>query len=325
MKKSVRTYFLRSLTAFIILCCSYSGSKAQVQYEAGISVGPSNFLGDLGGNMGIGRGFIKDNNVELTRIMPGIFFTIIPNQFFNVRAAFNFGRLEGADSVIDGKGGMEEARAARNQHFRSPLLELFVAGEFYPTVFLEQDPEDVWHKFRPYALIGVGAFRFNPKGQYVDPNGNRTWVDLKPLRTEGQGMANHPNRAEYSLTQINIPYGIGLKYFFSDKINLSFEIVNRKTFTDYIDDVSTTYIADQDFYNYFGAGSATADIARQMANKSAFANGGNYRPSYGPGDKRGTPSNNDAYYSTTIRLGIRFGGENNRSFLKSTRCPVIRF
>ncbi len=236
-----------------------------------------------------------------------------------------FGRLEGADSVIDGKGGMEETRAARNQHFRSSLVEVFVAAEFYPTVFFEQDPSDVTHKFRPYAMVGVGAFRFNPKGQYVDPNGNKTWVELKPLRTEGQGMANHPDRPEYNLTQINIPYGIGLKYFFSDKFNLSFEIVSRKTFTDYIDDVSTTYIADQDFYDYFGAGSATADIARQMANKSAFANGGNYRPSYGPGNKRGTPTNNDAFYSTTLKFGIRFGGDGNRSFLKSTRCPVIRF
>ena len=103
------------------------------------------------------------------------------------------------------------------------------------------------------------AFRFNPKGQYIDPNGNKTWVDLKPLRTEGQGIGNHPNRPQYSLTKRNTPYGIGLKYFFSDKFNLSFEIVSRKTFTDYIDDVSRTYIADQDFYDYFGAGSATAE------------------------------------------------------------------
>ena len=325
MKKSVRSYLLKALAAITVLLSSYSGSNAQMIYEAGISIGPSNFLGDLGGNMGVGRGFIKDNNIELTRIMPGVFFSIAPTEYFNLRTAINFGRLEGADSVIDGKGGMEESRAARNQHFRSSLVEVFVAAEFYPTVFLEQDPSDVTHKFRPYAMVGVGAFRFNPKGQYVDPNGNKTWVELKPLRTEGQGMANHPNRPEYSLTQINIPYGIGLKYFFSDRFNLSFEIVSRKTFTDYIDDVSTTYIADQDFYDYFGAGSATADIARQMANKSAFANGGNYRPSYGPGNKRGTPTNNDAFYSTTLKFGIRFGGEGNRSYLKSTRCPVIRF
>jgi hypothetical protein len=326
MKKSVRTYLLKTIAVLTVVFTSYSSSKAQTtMYEVGISIGPSNFLGDLGGNQGKGQTFIKDNNIELTRLMPGVYFAIAPNHYFNFRAAFNWGKLEGADSVIDGKGGLEESRSDRNQHFKSPIMELFVAGEFYPTVFLEEDPEDVWHKFRPYALLGVGAFRFNPQAQYIDPNGRATWVDLKPLRTEGQGMANYPNRKEYSLTQINIPYGVGIKYFFSDKVTASLEIVNRKTFTDYIDDISTEYIADQDFYNYFGAGSATADIARQMANKAAYANGGNYKPSYGPGDKRGTATNNDAYYSTTLKVGIRFGGENNRSFLKSTRCPAVRF
>jgi hypothetical protein len=113
--------------------------------------------------------------------MPGIYFSFVPSQFFNVRLAFNFGKLEGADSVIDGKGGLEESRSVRNQHFKSPIMELFVAGEIYPTVLFEEDADDVWHKFRPYGVLGIGAFRFNPKAQYVDLTENRT-VDLKPLR-----------------------------------------------------------------------------------------------------------------------------------------------
>jgi hypothetical protein len=325
MKKRVRSYLLKSAAMAAIACASFSSMHAQVQYEIGISAGPSNFLGDLGGNQGIGRPFIKDNNIELTRIMPGIYFQVSPNQYLSFRASFNFGKLEGADSVINRKGGLENARADRNQHFKSPLTEFMVTGEFYPTVFLEQDPDDVYHKFRPYLLAGVGVFRFNPQGQYIDPNGNASWVDLKPLRTEGQGMPNYPNREEYSLTQVNLPYGIGIKYFFNEKFNVSLEIVNRKTFTDYIDDVSTTYVSDQDFYNYFGAGTATADIARQMANKAAYANGGNYLPSYGPGDKRGTETNNDAYYSTVVKFGMRLGNDGERRFRNNTRCPVIRF
>lgn len=323
MKKSVRSYLLKTVAATAIVCASLPGAHAQMKYEIGISAGPSNFLGDLGGNFGKGQKFIKDNNIELTRVMPGIYFSVIPSEWFNIRGQFNWGTLEGDDAVIDTKGGLETARKDRNQHFKSPIIEFLVTGEIYPTVFLEEDPDDVWHKFRPYALGGVGVFRFNPRAQYIDPNGRATWVDLKPLRTEGQGMPNYPNVKEYSLTQVNIPYGIGIKYFFNDRINASFEIVNRITFTDYIDDVSGTYIADQDFYNYFGAGSATADIARQMANKAAYANGGNYKPSYGPGDQRGTPTNNDTYYSTVVKLGIRLGGE--RSSFANTRCPVIRF
>jgi hypothetical protein len=101
--------------------------------------------------------------------------------------------------------------------------------------------------------------------------------------------------------------------------------VNRKTFTDYVDDVSTTYIADQDFYNFFGAGSPTADIARQMANKASLLNGGLNRAGYEAGDKRGTSTNNDAYYATTIKLGIRLGNDGSSKFTRQTRCPMIRF
>lgn len=325
MKKHVHSISWKLVFTALIICFSTFYGHAQMEYEAGISIGPSNFLGDLGGKQGKGQTFLKDNNFQLTRIMPGIYFAIAPNQVVNFRLMMNFGKLEGADSIIDGKGGWEEARRARNQHFKSSLFEVYAAAEFYPTALFEEDPYDTYHKLRPYALIGVGVFKFNPRAQYVSPNGMKEWVELKPLRTEGQGMPNHPDRKEYNLTQVNIPYGLGLKYFLSERFSLSFEIVNRKTFTDYIDDVSTRYINDQDFYDYFGAGSATADIARQMANKSAWANGGNYRPSYGPGSKRGTPENNDAYYSTTLKVGIRLGGESNRSFLNNLRCPVVRF
>jgi Domain of unknown function (DUF6089) len=260
MKKGLHQCLLKMFAAVALVVSTSYNADAQVKYEIGLNVGPSNFLGDLGGTQGRGQTFLKDNNWEMTRLVKGLTFTILPNEVVNFRFAMNFGRLEGADSVIDGKGGLEEARYYRNQHFRSKLFEAYAAAEVYPLVFLEDDPDDLMFKFRPYALIGVGVFRFNPEGQYINPNGEAQWVNLKPLRTEGQGMPNHPDRKEYSLTQVNVPYGIGLKYFFNDRFNLSVEIVNRITFTDYIDDVSTTYIAPQDFYNYFG-NTPEADMA----------------------------------------------------------------
>ena len=63
------------------------------------------------------------------------------------------------------------------------------AVEFYPTVFMEQY-EDLKGKFRPYGIIGVGVYHFNPKTQ--DKNGN--WVALQPLHTEGQGFPEYPDR-----------------------------------------------------------------------------------------------------------------------------------
>ncbi len=325
MKKSVRSGLLQFMAITLLSVVSGLSVEAQMKYEIGLNVGPSNFLGDLGGTEGKGQTFLKDNNWSMTKVMKGVFFSAVPSEYVSFRASLNFGRLEGDDAIISAKGGLEEARKARNQDFRSSLIEFYAAAELYPLVFLEEDPNDVWHKFRPYGLVGLGVFKFNPKGSYAPSGGAEEWVELKPLRTEGQGMPNYPTRKEYSLTQINVPYGVGLKYFFSEKVNVSFEIVNRITFTDYIDDVSTTYIADADFYNYFGAGSTTADIAAYMANKSTLLTGGVVNPDYSAGSKRGTATNNDAYYSTTIKLGIRLGGDSYSSFTKQTRCPVLRF
>lgn len=324
MKKGLHRSLLNVVaTAALMLSMSYEAG-AQVKYELGLNIGPANFLGDLGGTQGRGQTFLKDNNWEMTRLVKGLTFTIIPSEYINFRLAMNIGRLEGADSVINTKGGLEEARYYRNQHFRSPLFEAYAAAEIYPLVFLEEDPSDVTFKFRPYALIGAGVFKFNPQAQYTNPNGQKEWVDLQPLRTEGQGMPNHPDRKEYSLTQMNVPYGIGIKYFFSDRFNLSFEIVNRLTFTDYIDDVSTKYIAPQDFYNYFG-NTPEADKAVAVSNMSTLLNGGLNRPGYEAGDKRGTATNNDAYYATTFKLAYRFGADANSRYVNQTRCPVIRF
>jgi hypothetical protein len=321
MEKFVRFNLIKFLASFFIICITSSTGISQTIFEAGISAGPSNFLGDLGGRLGKGRPFIKDNNFKMTRLLAGFYVTAQPNDYIGIRLAANFGRLEGADSIINDKGGWETARKNRNLHFRSPLTEAYLAFEVYPLVFLEEDPSDVWHKWRPYGLIGVGVFHFNPKSVYTDPSGNQTWVDLKPLRTEGQGMPNHPTRKEYNLTQLNIPYGVGIKYFLSERINISLELVNRKTFTDYIDDVSTKFIDPADFYNYFGASSVTAQIAEQVSNRASTTN----RNDYQPGAQRGTTTNNDAYYATTIKLGYRFGADGSSRFTNQTRCPVMRF
>jgi hypothetical protein len=291
----------------------YTGEKASF-WEAGITVGPMNFLGDLGGNAGRGTGFLKDNNFPTTKLTFGAFATYQPNEWLGVRLAANIGTLEGDDAIIKPKGGLEEARKIRNSNFKSKLLEGFIGLEIYPTVFLEFDQTEIWGKLRPYGLIGVGMFHFNPKG--FDPVSQR-WVELKPLSTEGQGFGEYPDRPEYNLTQINVPMGIGVKYFLSDKVNLSLEIIHRTTFTDYIDDVSTNYIDPSLFYNYMSL--PQAQLAERMANKSlpysASAEG------FVPGDKRGTPEKNDAYYTIGFKLGFRLGSGDR--YGNSTRCPVV--
>lgn len=257
--------------------------------------------------MGRGTPFLKDNNFPMTKLTFGGFVSYHPNELLAFRLALNIGSLEGDDAIIKPKGGLEEARKTRNSNFRSKFQEVLLLAEVYPLIFLEADPSDNYRKFRPYAVAGIGAFKYNPEG--FDPVSNQ-WVELAPLRTEGQGFAEHPDSKPYKLTQMNVPLGIGVKYFLSDKVNLSFEIIHRKTFTDYIDDVSKNYIDPALFYTYLPGNQAA--LAERMANKSAGV--------FDAGDKRGTPTNNDAYYSAGFKLGIRLG--DNSRYGNSTNCPI---
>lgn len=298
------TLSILTLSSFI----SYGQlTESTSHFEVGITAGPSNFLGDLGGNMGRGTPFLKDNNFPMTKLTWGGFVSYHPNELLAFRLALNFGSLEGDDAIIKAKGGLEEARKTRNSNFRSKFQEVLLLGEIYPTIFLEEDPSDNYKKFRPYVAAGIGAFHYNPEG--FDPVSNQ-WVGLQALNTEGQGFAEFPDRKPYKLTQMNLPLGIGIKYFLNDNVNLSFEIIHRKTFTDYIDDVSTNYIDPALFYTYMP--NDRAQLAQRMANKSGGV--------FDAGDKRGTPSNNDAYYSAGFKLGIRLG--DNSRYGNSTNCPI---
>ncbi len=303
--------FTMLLFASVPTFSQYTGEKSSF-WEAGITLGPSNFLGDLGGNAGKGTTFLKDNNFSMTKLTVGVFATYQPYEWLGVRLAANFGTLEGDDAVIKGKGGYEEARKLRNSNFRSKFQEGLLMLELYPTALIEPDPTDVFGRLRPYGVIGVGVFHFNPQG--TDPlTGN--WVNLAPLHTEGQGFPEYPDRKPYKLTQMNIPMGIGIKYFISETVNVSLEVLHRKTFTDYIDDVSTNYIDPALFYQHMPL--QQAQLAERMANKSG--NGGATR--FEPGAKRGDPNHNDAYYSFGIKLGFRLGGGGDR-WNNSTRCPL---
>ena len=303
------------LTLFISSHCLSSFSQFYGErssfFEGGITVGPMNLLGDLGGTAGIGRKFIKDNNFQMTKVSFGAWLSYQPSEWLGFRLGLNIGTLEGDDAVIKSKGGFEGARKLRNSNVKTPLQEAFLVAEVYPTVFLEYDPTDVFQKIRPYGLLGVGVFRFRPQG--TDPlTGN--WVDLQPLRTEGQGFPEYPDRQPYKLTQLNVPMGIGVKYFLNETMHIGLEVIHRTTFTDYIDDVSTTYIDPALFYAHLPASQAA--MAERLANKSLAPSSAFYQA----GAKRGTPENNDAYYSFCLKVGWRLGSDNRWN--NSTRCPV---
>ena len=279
--------------------------------EVGLGLGPLVFLGDLGGAVGIGRTFIKDIDYPLIKLSKGLFVGVAPREWIGFRLAVNTGVLEGDDKLAPNKGGDEVYRLERNLNFRTKLLEGYAAVEFYPSVFLEQY-DDLKGKLRPYGIIGLGVYHFNPQTQ--DNSGN--WVALQPLHTEGQGFAEYPDRKNYKLTQMELPMGFGFKYYLKENMFIGLEVLHRKLFTDYVDDVSTDYIDPIYFDKYLSP--ANAALARQLNYRGTYSSV--TRPSDVVGAQRGDPKQNDAYFSTILRLGWRLREMSGAE--RQMRCPL---
>ena len=144
---------------------------------------------------------------------------------FSVRGGFLFGKISADDKK--NKASLQP----RNLNFHSKLFEGSVMAE-YALFDLENK------QFTPYAFAGVAIFRFNP--YTFDSTGGKYY--LQPLGTEGQGLSQYPDRKLYKLTQFSIPFGAGIRLRVSEKVTLAYEFNLRKSFTDYIDDVSTSYV-----------------------------------------------------------------------------------
>jgi hypothetical protein len=312
------------VTVFLLLCSLWSTSQSisfgDGRYEVGLGLGPSFFLGDLGGSRGVGKPFVKDVDFPLTKFSKGLYINIYPAEWIGFRLAANQSFLEGSDDEVNLSGGREFARWRRNAYFQSKITEAYFGIELYPTVWMEQFG-GLAGKFRPYGITGVGLFHFNPKGYYYpDPNdlNQKQLVELKPLRLEGQGMSQYPDRKEYKLTQLEIPMGAGFKYYIKENTYIGIEVLHRKTFTDYIDDVSTDYIDPIYFSQYLDP--ADVPVAYQLHNREPFRNIS--RPYIGR--QRGDPKEMDSYFSTILRFGWRIGGSTspNKKALRQLRCPI---
>ena len=314
------------LLSFTIISNSYSQAflfGEKVKWEVGLNFGPSFFLGDLGGNSGKGTNNLKDMNLQFTKLMKGAFVTMYPKKWFGLRLAVDLTYLEGDDAIITTTGINELWRKQRNLDFKTTVLEGYMALEVFPTMLFNTQSE-YEPRLRPYALAGVGVFHFNPKGSLTDAAGNKTWYALHPLKLEGQGMPEYPYSKPYKLTQINIPFGGGLKYYVSDRINVSAEILYRKTFTDYIDDVSKQYIDPVNYTKYLTA--QEASLAYKLSDKAkGIIYPGMTR--YPAGTQRGDTKDGDTYFSIVMKIGVRLGEIYESSFARraarQTRCPAV--
>jgi hypothetical protein len=185
------------------------------KWEIGLQAGPSNYQGDLA----------NDITLNETHFSAGIFLKKNAGQFFS----HNFGLMEGE---ISGNDQNFTSQKIRNLSFQTNIYEFSYQLEFnfLPFAF------GLKHKdFTPYVFTGLSLFYFDPQAIYSGQN-----VKLNKLDTEGKIAGNEKKHA-YSLYQLAIPIGGGFKYAISDKFIIGINVGFRSAFTDYLDDVSTTY------------------------------------------------------------------------------------
>jgi hypothetical protein len=194
----------------------------------------------------------------------GVFFRYTTNYRYAFRLGLNYGKISGNDAASG-----EADQIERNINFRSHLVEFNSIAEFN---FVEYRISHERHHFTFFIFAGLAGYYFNPEstigGGYQPVSG---------LHTEGKN---------YSQYQISIPFGVGIKWNVAERVGVGIEWGPRRTFTDFLDDVSGTYPdqVGQDGSNY---------IDRTL-NKSAK-----------PGGMRGNPTTRDWYFFYGITLSIK--------------------
>ncbi len=224
-------------------------------------------------------------------------------RWFAIRAGALTGKIEAADRWN------RDYLKPRNLHFTSTITEASAALEI---TLLDIET----NRFTPFMYGGLAVFHFNP--WTTDNNAVKTY--LKPLSTEGQGLPQYPKQQPYKLVQIAFAFGGGLKFAVSERVNIGLEMSQRKTFTDYMDDLSSNYV-DKDVLLQ-----AKGTRAVALAYRGDELPGGN--PLYpGHGEQRGTPSEMDWYYYTglTVEIKLSNAGDIFRTgrSLAGTRCPRL--
>ncbi len=257
----------RTLFLALALACGLS-LAAQKSNEIGVYLGGSYYTGDLNPS-----GHLN----SLTRPAAGLVF----RHNFNYRLAVAGSALFGSIQGIDARSSSYEQQL-RNLSFRSPLYELAGRLEFN---FIEYKIGDDRHQFTPFMFLGAAVFNFNPKAAF----GNQ-WVALQPLHTEGQSKG-------YMRTQFSIPFGAGVRVNMAKRIGLVIDWGLRKTFTDYLDDVSTVY-ADPSVF-------AGNSVAAAVADRSTT-------PGNNVGRQRGNPRTKDWYAFAGLTLTFQLADKPDR-------------
>lgn len=257
----------RALFVVIILLYSFTTSSAQKGWEVGGWLGTSLYYGDL--------------NNKINFNSPGLAGGLIGKWNFNTRVAlrgsFNFGQISANDADSD-----NNFHRNRNLSFKSNIYDLTAGFEFN---FLEHIRGSKFETYTPFIFVGASLFRYNPTAEL-----NGVTYNLQELGTEGQDISE-----EYFLISGGVTLGAGFKWDINEDITFAAEFTTRRVFTDYIDDVSTTY-PDKARLEVIRGPEAAA-----LSDRSLIEGIGE------EGRQRGNSSDNDRYTFISLSLTKYFG------------------
>lgn len=258
-------YFRLLLTLLPLLAVP---AMAQVS-ELGLTGGTTFYIGDINPT----RYYPKH-----THLAGGLMYRYNFNDRYAFRLQGLYGKLEAWDSESN-----DPLQQLRNLGFRSVVFEASALLEinFFKYRGLAKDSR----KWTPFVFGGLAYFHYNPQNLLDD-----TWYDLQPLGTEGQTIGGDGG---YSLNQICIPFGVGLKFAVTKRVDVQLEWGLRRTYTDYLDDVGGSYVADATLTEQ--AGPLTALLADPSVLRTTGLN---------TGRARGDSQTKDWYQYTGITLSL---------------------
>jgi Domain of unknown function (DUF6089) len=275
---------MRKIALVLLTMLGLSGQAgAQTFYnttEYGIMLGGSQYFGDINDQQGF----------KFVRPAGGFFIRKLVNPFIAVKGLVVYTRVGYNDKLSS-----NVFNKTRNLNFQSDILELSAQMEFN---FFRFFTGELNSRFTPYLTGGVGAFYYNP---YTYLNGRR--YNLRSLGTEGQ-LLGYEDR-KYTNISVCFPVGAGIKYWVRPGINFGVEIANRLTLTDYMDDVSTTYVGS----NLFPTDPLVPNPAHTLQDRSTEISN---VPLGRAGKQRGNANSKDQYLMFMLTLSIQ---------LKSYKCP----
>lgn len=242
--------FQRSLVFLLIVGFSQSlqaqkwlgSGRAEDQYTSvGIGGGSAHYIGDL-----TVLRYIYQIPYTNVRWNGHAHYSRFFSPQFGVKAAFSWVRLAGDDFTYSGRNvNAMPLTFIRNLHFRNDVKEFTLQGIWN---LLPQYNNGIRGRrtVMPYATLGLGFIGHSPvaREEFNSVEDRlRGWVPLKPLATEGQSLPGY-NTDPYSLVQLVVPAGIGVRYKATENIDISFEVGFRFTTTDYLDDVGSRPYVD---------------------------------------------------------------------------------